>query len=201
MPGFSFTSQLPNQSNVTGTISSFTGTVSTLPIGIYLSSSQTPALVNMQGNPWLVDSRGNLRVAEQYVDGYVDNTNNTAWTNNFPLAVSTNAVLWADRVNPIGSFVVKASAGRLYRIIGQNRSIPAREIFVQVHNTTTGSGTGVPNICFAVAASGSFDYDLSPMGRYFSTGITVAVSLLSGSLTPAGGTPPEFGCLFSIAYM
>lgn len=72
------------------------------------------------------------------------------------------------------SLIVKASAGRLFLLTGYNSNAAAQ--FIQVHNTATvPADTAVPVYTFIVP-QGNFSLDLTAVGDYFSTGITVCNS-------------------------
>jgi hypothetical protein len=66
--------------------------------------------------------------------------------------------------------VVKASAGRLYRIRGYNAAAAVR--YIKLSNSTTVTvGTTAVVDTIALAPNSVFDIDFGLYGRYFSTGI------------------------------
>lgn len=67
--------------------------------------------------------------------------------------------------------VVKASAGRLYKIRGVNAAAAVRWLKIYNKATTPAPGTDTPILTFALRASDVFDIDLDPIGYYFATGI------------------------------
>lgn len=111
-----------------------------------------------------------------------------------PSAVSTNALSSISSAANEASHVVKASAGRLYSFSGYNANAAAQ--FIQVHNTTSlPSNTTVPVITFTVPGLSNWSYDF-PLGKYFSTGITVCNSSTQATLT-VGTTD----CWFNAEYL
>lgn len=93
------------------------------------------------------------------------------------------------------SRVVKASAGTLYSINGYNSSGSAQ--FIQLHNTTTvPTDTAVPVVVISVPATSNFTINLSSVGRYFSTGISICNSS-TGPIKTIGSAD----CWFDIQYI
>ena len=82
---------------------------------------------------------------------------------------------------------VKATAGRLYGIQGDNNNAAAR--FLQLHDTaTTPAGNAVPKLTFRVAATGSVEIGadfLTRNGILFTTGIAYAWSTTRDTYTAA----------------
>jgi hypothetical protein len=127
------------------------------------------------------NNRGDLSVAEAFVPQYEDNTNQVAWSAERPLAVSTSAL--SDGYNfTDGYAIIKASAGRLYVLYGYNSNANTRYIHIFNSTTVPGAGTG-PSICLPVPGGSSFSLNLSPYGKYFATGISVANSTAMTTLT------------------
>ena len=72
------------------------------------------------------------------------------------------------------SLIVKASAGRLFLLVGYNSNAAAQ--FIQVHNSVTVPADGVAPVYTFSVPQGNFSLDLSSIGDYFSTGIVVCNS-------------------------
>lgn len=111
-----------------------------------------------------------------------------------PSAVSTNAASSIASTANEASKVIKASAGRLYSFAGYNAKTSAQ--FIQIFNSTTvPADSTAPVFVFTVPASSNWSYDF-PLGRYFSTGISV-----SNSSTQATKTIGSADCWFNAEYL
>lgn len=79
-------------------------------------------------------------------------------------AATTNATL------------IKASAGRLFLIIGRNNAASIR--YLKFYNKASAPtvGTDVPVLTIALDASSRFEIDLNPYGQFFTTGIAFAIT-------------------------
>ena len=83
------------------------------------------------------------------------------------------------------SLIAQASAGYLHKVTGYS----AAAGFLQVHNTTTLPANGaIPVIAVPVTAGGLVDLDFGLRGRFFSTGITLALSSTGPTLTIGGSS-------------
>lgn len=79
-------------------------------------------------------------------------------------AATTNATL------------IKATAGRLFLIIGRNNVASIR--YLKFYNKASAPtvGTDVPVLTIALDASAKFEIDLNPYGQFFTTGIAFAIT-------------------------
>lgn len=93
------------------------------------------------------------------------------------------------------SLVVKTSAGALFCITGYNsRTSPQ---FIHVYNATSLPADGAkPVLIFRVPAESNFSLDLTPYGRYFTTGIVVG-----NSTTGPTKTIGAADCWFDVQYL
>lgn len=90
--------------------------------------------------------------------------------------------------------IVKASAGKLYRITGQNKR--ASSIFIKLYNKATAPTSGdTPVITEEVLASSRFVLDWSNLGRYFSTGIGMRVTAAAADADATLLTAGDFTCM------
>lgn len=87
--------------------------------------------------------------------------------------------------------VVKASAGRLYKVSGYNAAAAVR--YLKFYNKATAAtvGTDTPVVTIALAPSLPFDIDLLPLGKYFSTGIGYATTTGSADADTAALTAAD----------
>ena len=99
-----------------------------------------------------------------------DNDEGTAralWVAGAPADVDSSAAYEA-------SAIIKASAGRLYKLFGYNSGAAQ---FVQLHNSATvPADTAVPVLVIDVTANKAFEIDFGLRGMEFSAGIVVCNS-------------------------
>lgn len=108
-------------------------------------------------------------------------------TYNVPIASSVNALTNSNSTALEASRVVKASAGRLYKLFVYNNEAQAN--FIQIHNTASVPAEGVvPFWAFPIAASSFLPYpvDFDVYGLYLSTGITIVNSTTANTKTLGG---------------
>lgn len=76
----------------------------------------------------------------------------------------------------INATVVKASAGRVYKIRGYNAAAAVR--YLKLYNKASAPvpGTDTPVVTYALKATDIFDIDLGSIGEYFSTGIAFVLT-------------------------
>ena len=92
------------------------------------------------------------------------------------------------------SLVVKAKAGTLYGLTGDNNK--SSEQFIQIHDAASPpADPAVPKIVFRVPAAKSFSLDYNE-GREFQVGIVV-----SNSSTEATKTIGSADCWFDVQYI
>lgn len=113
-----------------------------------------------------------------------------------PVAAITNSLSNSTSTAYEASRVVKASAGRLFKIIGYNSKATAQ--FIQIFNSTTvPADTAVPVTVITAAGSSNFEITMSAgYGRYFSTGMAI-----SNSSTGPTKTIGSADCWFDVQYI
>jgi hypothetical protein len=85
------------------------------------------------------------------------------------------------------SEVVKASPGTVHRISGFNAH--TSPVWIQLLDAAAVPSNGaVPKLTLYVGATANFDFDLSTIGRFCETGITVCSSSTGPTLTISGDT-------------
>ncbi len=163
------------------------GMLNTMPAGHYETAPSV--LTNGQWTQVRLMSDGSQKMSEQLIPAAEDNTNAVIAIAQAPLATSTYSRTLAT-VYATKSKIVKASAGNLFSLYARNVNGAVR--YLQVFNSVSlPADTTVPIFSFAMAAStGQVDPAfvaslLGPMGYFFSTGITCAISTTEATLTVA----------------
>jgi hypothetical protein len=172
---------------VTGKIgvqTSFTGTLSTLPLGKYTAT--IPKLTDGYGYELQLNTQADLSVAEALAPQYEDNYNQVAWIHNRPLSSGTagQVMLWSDTTTGNDGYVIaKATAGRVYLIQGYNANNNVR--YVQLYHLASKPSDGVITMVaiLPVAGNSTFSLDFGVWGRYCSAGIFVALSSTRSTFT------------------
>jgi hypothetical protein len=100
----------------------------------------------------------------------------------------------SDSTAYVASQIIKASAGRLFKLIGYNSGGAQ---FIQLHDSATlPADTGVPKVVITAAATSNFEIDFpDDSGRYFFNGIVVC-----NSSTGPTKTIGSANCWFSAIY-
>lgn len=132
-------------------------------------TTSAPTYSTGQTSPLSLTPEGRVRTQ-------IDNSP-TVFTRASPTSGSTGSLSRAATTAYATNLVVKASAGRLFSLIGYNSRTSAQ--FIQVHNTTSlPADTAVPIYFFRVEAQSNFSltFDYADIAAYFSTGITVCNS-------------------------
>lgn len=87
--------------------------------------------------------------------------------------------------------VVKASAGRMYKIRGYNAAAAVRYIKLYDKATAPTVGTDTPVATITLKASDAFDIDLMPYGQSFTAGISYATTTGSADADTAALTAAD----------
>lgn len=189
MPDFSYTPPTVVSGSAGGFVDAetdVTGVLNVIPIAQY--NSQSLNVNNREFVMFQADSQGNLRVDESFAPQAEDNTNGVFATAYKPVVGNTYAPLMTGTLNTISGGLIKSSAGNLLSAYVCNDT-PAK-IYLQLFNLGAAPVNGtVPRYFFPVPATTitgpgtlSVGMDLfTQAGDYFSTGISWAVSSLSGS--------------------
>ena len=99
-----------------------------------------------------------------------------------PLPVAAAGPSNASNTALAASLIVKAGAGRLFRVNGTNTKVSAQ--FVQIHDSATLPAEGaVPKVVISVAASTPYTIDFGIYGRLFSAGIVICNSSTAATKT------------------
>lgn len=180
------------RAGMVGIQTAFKGFLNVIPMGRYNATLPTPLDGNML--PIQVDANGFLRVAEQQVDGAVDNTNLIYATQNKPLAASTYCWTAVNSTALETNHLIKSAAGVLRSAsIRLDSTAPTGTYYIQVLNATSLPADGavthlVPPIK-RIHTSGTDDYivlDFTINGLFCSTGCVICVSTTEFTKTISG---------------
>lgn len=181
---FPVNATLQTGANVVGKVSIDQTTPGTTNL-VAANNTQVNGVAMLAGNG--VTGTGSQRVT-------IASDNTPFPTINTGTASATNALTSSASTANVASQVIKASAGRLYSFAGYNSSASAQ--FIQIFNSATVPADGTaPIYVFTVPAASNWSYDF-PLGRYFSTGISV-----SNSSTQATKTIGTTNCWFNAEYV
>lgn len=184
----SATSSAGGSTTVTGNAASgATDSGNPVKVGLVYNSTK-PTVTNGQRVDAQGTNRGELQVAEQYVDQFVDNSNGVAATAVKPLAVATYSYTLFQNLGANATLNVKATPGNVYSLYCHNVSGGVR--YLQLHNSATTS-SGAPLHTFLVPAGGTLILDsayFGPLGLNFSTGIAFGFSTTEATYTAATAT-------------
>ncbi len=126
-----------------------------------------------------------LKNQEVLIPGAEDNTNNVLHINHRPLANSTNALSYYQTTSLATNGVIKASAGKIFKISGI--LVPSDNSgathYIQLYNASSvPADTAVPKFVYSITAGANtvpirFEYEFANgFGIYNDTGITWAIS-------------------------
>jgi hypothetical protein len=140
-------------------------------------------IVQLQGT-----NRGELMMAEQYLDTAVDNPNGVYSNVMKPLSgIPTYSPTPFTNFGTSTNFNVRSIACNLYSLMGYNGNAAIR--YLQVHNATAPISPGaVPIWIIPVLPGGIGSFDLTDFfmsGLYLSNGLTIAWSTTAGTYTAA----------------
>lgn len=174
-----------NVGNVTGTVS--------LPTGASTSALQTSGNASLTSIDGKTPALGQALMAASVP--VVIASNQTAVPITYaPQSSGATSPDNSTSVALVASQVVKASPGVLYVVTGYNNRATAQ--FIQMYNATSLPANGaVPVIVITVPGRSNFSYDVSPYGRFFSTGIVIG-----NSSTAATKTIGASDCWFDVQY-
>jgi hypothetical protein len=170
-----------------------TGLLNTLPEAIYNATPTTRT--EGQAGVFQSTSLGDVKIAEGYVDKFVDNTNSVAWTVLTPLAVATNAITTDISAALEASSIAKATAGRFYSSQGRIDSTQATgTYFIMVLNSATLPADGaVTRLCDSLkinhttGVDSNYTIDFTSIGGLWaSAGIVTCISSTSYTKTIGG---------------
>lgn len=160
-------------SNPTTNVTKIAGTVVSVGAGVANAGVQRVVLATDQAVIPISDNGASLTV-----DGIF-------WQATQPVShapSATNALSSASTTVYANSLIAKASAGKVYNIVGYNSKITGQ--FIQIHNSATVPADGaVPVIIFYVAALSNFSLDYGVYGKSFTSGISICNSLTGPTKT------------------
>jgi hypothetical protein len=191
MSGYNGTTWDRIRQGVTAIGSTFTGFMNVLPIALYNSTPGTRT--TGQGGTLEADATGNLRSAEQFGAAAEDNTALLMWVAGRASSTATGAWTgYESGTTKIGTagINVKASAGRLRRLSAENASTSATYWLVAVNkasapvaNDAVVASTILPPQLAATIPQPVIAMDFGIDGKYFSTGISYAISTTPEKVT------------------
>lgn len=118
--------------------------------------------------------------------------NGTSWDRDVKPNSTSRLLSAAASTNPTS---VKASAGNLHRVRGNNANAAKR--YLKFYNKATAPtvGTDTPVLTFELAASAPFDIDLGARGQFFSTGIAYAITTAAADADTGVLTAGDITCM------
>lgn len=158
-----------------------------LQMGVVFNTTK-PTVTNGQIVQLQGTNRGELMMAEQYLDTAVDNPNGVYANVIKPMSgVPTYSPTPFTNFGASVNFNVRPLACNLYSLMGYNGNAAIR--YLQVHNTAAAvSGGAVPVWIIPVLPGGIGSFDLTDFffsGLYLSNGLTLAWSTTAGTYTAA----------------
>ena len=109
-----------------------------------------------------------------------------------PVAGVSLGTTWADSGALVNSLNVKTTPGNLLQVVGFNDT--ASVVYLHIFNAASLPANGTaPRTAFKIAANANFSFDLSARSRSFATGIVLAGSTTSATLTVSTNTPLFIG--------
>lgn len=178
--------------SITGAITVFTGYLNVIPVTVYRAVRNTTAEgggQELQGN-----TRGDLSTAEAFRLAGEDNANDVLKITEKAQSNSTD--VWTGyesgttKIGATAGITIKASAGRLRRIGGENASTTAVYWLVCVNKATAPANNDavvasclLPHQLAASPATPAPPLDFGIGGKYFSTGISFAISTTPEKVT------------------
>lgn len=170
-------------SNQTTPNLSATGSVNTVPLGVY--NTAVSATVG-QLIPFQSTQLGNIKSQEQFVPQAEDNVNNVIAVRPLPVTASIYAWSGSWGNSLVSASVIKQSAGTVRQVVGYiDATGPTGNYFVHLYNAVTGvakfTGTGndlfMPiKIAHTSGTNEAWAFDFTECGLFFGTGLYIALS-------------------------